>query len=64
MINSLNASFSDMDELFLITTKFIFIFFAFLKDTFSLTLKGYYTQIGIGLGSSFGILFGILLNRH
>ena len=34
MINSLNASFSDVDELFLMTTKFIFIFFAFLKDTF------------------------------
>jgi hypothetical protein len=32
----------------------------FLKDTFSLTSKGYYTQLGIGLGSSFGILFGIV----
>ena len=32
----------------------------FLKDTFSLTSKGYYTQLGIGLGSSFGIIFGIV----
>lgn len=32
----------------------------FLKDAFSLTLKGYYTQIGIGLGLSFGVLFGIV----
>ena len=32
----------------------------YLKDTFSLTTKGYYTNIGIGLGSSFGILFGIV----
>jgi len=29
----------------------------YLKDTFSLTSKGYYTQLGIGLGSSFGIFF-------
>lgn len=33
----------------------------FLKDTFSLTSKGYYTQLGIGLGSSFGILFGVVV---
>lgn len=33
----------------------------YLKDTFSLTSKGYYTNIGIGLGSSFGILFGIVV---
>lgn len=33
----------------------------FLKDTFSLITKGYYTIIGIGLGSSFGILFGIVI---
>ncbi len=32
----------------------------YLKDTFSLTSKGYYTQLGIGLGSSFGIFFGIV----
>jgi len=33
----------------------------YLKDVFSLTSKGYYTNLGIGLGSSFGILFGIVL---
>lgn len=32
----------------------------YLKDVFSLTPKGYYTNLGIGLGSSFGILFGIV----
>tara|TARA_R110002033_G_scaffold119307_1_gene162711 strand:- start:126 stop:614 length:489 start_codon:yes stop_codon:yes gene_type:complete len=33
----------------------------YLKDTFSLTPKGYYTNLGIGLGSSFGIIFGIVV---
>ncbi|SHF22878.1 hypothetical protein SAMN03080594_1039 [Arenibacter palladensis] len=33
----------------------------YLKDTFSLTPKGYYTNLGIGLGSSFGIVFGIVV---
>jgi len=33
----------------------------YLKDTFSLTSKGYYTNIGIGLGTTFGILFGIIV---
>jgi len=33
----------------------------FLKDTFSLISKGHYTKLGIGLGSSFGILFGIVI---
>jgi len=33
----------------------------FLKDTFFLTSKGYYTKLGIGLGSSFGILFGVVV---
>ncbi len=33
----------------------------YLKDTFSLTSKRYYTNMGIGLGSSFGILFGIVV---
>jgi len=32
----------------------------YLRDAFSLTTKGYYTNIGIALGSSFGILFGIV----
>jgi SepF-like predicted cell division protein (DUF552 family) len=33
----------------------------YLKNTFSLISKGYYTNLGIGLGSSFGILFGVVL---
>jgi hypothetical protein len=33
----------------------------YLKDTFSLTPPGYYTNMGIGLGSAFGILFGIVV---
>ena len=32
----------------------------YLKDTFSLTSKGYFTNLGVGLGSSFGILFGVV----
>ncbi|SDX73182.1 hypothetical protein [Flavobacterium degerlachei] len=32
----------------------------YLKDALSLTPKGFYTNLGIGLGSSFGILFGIV----
>jgi len=33
----------------------------FLNDTFSLTSDSYYTKLGIGLGSSFGILFGVVV---
>ena len=33
----------------------------YLKDTFSLTSKGYYTNMGIGLGTSYGILFGVVV---
>ncbi|RAJ12332.1 hypothetical protein LV92_01565 [Arenibacter echinorum] len=36
-------------------------FLKYLKETFSLTPKGYYTNLGIGLGSSFGIIFGIVV---
>lgn len=32
----------------------------FLKDKFSLTSKGYYANMGIGIGSIFGLLFGIV----
>jgi hypothetical protein len=32
----------------------------YLKDTFSLISKSYYTNMGIGLGSTFGILFGLV----
>lgn len=35
-------------------------FESYLKDTFSLTSKGYYTNLGIGLGSAFGVLLGVL----
>jgi len=31
----------------------------YLRDKFSLTLKGYYTRMGLFLGTCFGILFGI-----
>lgn len=33
----------------------------YLKDTFSLTTKGYYTNMGVGLGTSFGVLFGVVV---
>ena len=32
----------------------------YLKDTFSLTTKGYYTKLGIALGITFGLLFGVV----
>ncbi len=35
-------------------------FESYLKDTFSLTPKGYYTNLGIALGSSFGVLVGVV----
>lgn len=33
----------------------------YLKDTFSLTPKGYYTTLYGGLGLSFGLLFGVAI---
>lgn len=33
----------------------------YLKDTHSFTSKRYYTSIGVGLGSSFGVLVGIVI---
>jgi hypothetical protein len=33
----------------------------YLKDTFSLTTKGYYSNLGVGLGMSFGVLFGVVV---
>lgn len=36
----------------------------YLENTFSLTSKDYYTNLGIGLGSSFGILFGVVVLSH
>lgn len=35
-------------------------FAKFLKDTFSLTPKAYYTKLYGGLGLSFGLLFGMV----
>ena len=35
-------------------------FETFLKDTFSLTSKDYYTKLVGGLGLSFGLLFGVV----
>jgi len=32
-----------------------------IKETLSLTPKGYYTNLGVGLGASFGVLFGIVV---
>jgi len=40
--------------------KALYKFKKYLKDAFSLTPKGYYTNLGISLGSSFGFLFGIV----
>ncbi len=36
-------------------------FETYLKDTFSLTTKGYYTNLYGGLGLSFGLLFGVAI---
>lgn len=42
-------------------TKALRTFEKYVKDTFSLISKGYYTNRGIGLGASFGLLFGIVV---
>lgn len=36
-------------------------FEVYLKDTYSLTSKGYYTNLYSGLGLSYGLLFGVVL---
>lgn len=41
-------------------TKSLSKFETYLKDTFSLTTKGYYTNLYSGLGLSFGLLFGVV----
>jgi hypothetical protein len=33
----------------------------FLKNRFFLTTRSYYTSLGVGLGSAFGIIFGIVI---
>lgn len=44
--------------------KALSFFEKYLKDTFSLIPKGYYTNLGIGLGSSFGVLLGIVFSSR
>jgi len=36
----------------------------YLKDNLSITTKGHYTNLGIALGSSFGLLLGIVLSPN
>lgn len=36
----------------------------YLKDTFYLTSKGYYTEYGIGLGSTFGVVLGVFIGER
>lgn len=36
-------------------------FESYLKDTFSLTSKGYYTNLGMSLGMAFGAAFGAVI---
>jgi divalent metal cation (Fe/Co/Zn/Cd) transporter len=42
-------------------SKKLMVFKQFLKAKFSLVPKGYYTNMGIGLGTSFGVLFGVVV---
>ena len=39
-------------------------FKTYLKDTFSLTPKGYYTNIGISTGAAFGIVAGVVFGER
>jgi len=36
----------------------------YLKETFSLTSKGYYTELGVTLGSAFGVVLGVLIGER
>lgn len=36
----------------------------YLKDTFSLTSKGYYTNTSVSFGILFGVVFGVLAGEH
>ena len=36
----------------------------YLKDTFSLTSKGYYTNTSVSLGILFGVVFGLLIGER
>ncbi|MDO6516736.1 hypothetical protein [Zobellia uliginosa] len=39
-------------------------FETYLKDTFSLTSKGYYTNLSVSLGILFGVVLGVLLGER
>jgi len=39
-------------------------FEGFLKDTFSLTSKGHYTNLSVSLGILFGVVFGVLIGER
>ena len=39
-------------------------FETYLKDTFSLTSQGYYTNLSVTLGMLFGVVFGILIGER
>ncbi len=39
-------------------------FETYLKDTYSLISKGYYSSLGMALGSTFGLLFGLVVLSH
>ncbi|MUH36203.1 hypothetical protein D9O36_10150 [Zobellia amurskyensis] len=39
-------------------------FETYLKDTFSLTSKGYYTNLSVSLGMLFGVVFGVLIDER
>ena len=36
----------------------------YLKDTFSLTSKGYYAELGIALGMTWGVVAGVLIGER
>ncbi|MFL0352626.1 hypothetical protein [Xanthomarina sp. GH4-25] len=36
----------------------------YLKDTFSLTTKGHYTNLSVSLGILFGVVFGVLIGQR
>ncbi len=36
----------------------------YLKETFSLTTKGHYTNLSVSLGILFGVVLGILIGEH
>jgi len=59
-LNSLNLK-SNPDNRKKYFKKALSKFEKYLKDTFSLTAKGYYTKLYAGLGLSFGLLFGVAI---